>query len=461
MHVLMILGTNQYGSSINTSLYSVTKRKIILELSFPNDDERCCGSSHGWLVFQRSDDIIYLFNPFSGETIHLPSLSYHVDKVVLSKNPSTNPYDVEVVAIVQCGFVPLGLAILRPGSNEWIVMTHGMSRHVVCDVIYYDDRYYVVTSHGRVLSIDKMTLDLNEISGPAPVSVKIYKLVVNPMTQESMFVELDDLGNEALFLSEHSSMSVTASKFSGCIANSVYYTGGPLEMFVLSRRFFRNSLFTSPLRIPQPICMMLRSSLLVWLSYDPGSNEWIVMTHHPGGLSRHHVRDVIYYDDRYYVVASDGSVLSIDKMSLDSTTKFFHLIKSTANELLMVRLSRPNYFLSSRDERPSVEIFKLIVNPMNQESMFAELDDLVDEALFLSEQGSMSVSASKFSGCIANSVYYTSSRLGSNTSGPMLDLVHYQDGTHFSFEGRSSSDIRINMKSVLWIIPTPKFTTNS
>ncbi|KAM3399036.1 hypothetical protein P3S68_002552 [Capsicum galapagoense] len=169
MPVLMILGTNQYGSTINTSLYSVTKRKIILELSFPNDDERCCGSSHGWLVFQRSDDIIYLFNPFSGETIHLPSLSYHVDKVVLSKNPSTNPYDVEVVAIVQCGFVPLGLAILRPGSNEWIVMTHGMSRHVVCDVIYYDDRYYVVTSHGRVLSIDKMTLDLNEISGPAPV----------------------------------------------------------------------------------------------------------------------------------------------------------------------------------------------------------------------------------------------------------------------------------------------------
>ncbi|KAM3201929.1 hypothetical protein P3L10_029553 [Capsicum annuum] len=69
-----------------------------------------------------------------------------------------------------------------------------------------------------------MTLDLKEISGPAPVSVKISKLVVNPMTQESMFVELDDLGDESLFLFEHSSMSVTASKFSGCIANSVYYT---------------------------------------------------------------------------------------------------------------------------------------------------------------------------------------------------------------------------------------------
>ncbi|KAM3399037.1 putative protein isoform X2 [Capsicum galapagoense] len=322
MPMLMICSPDKYGPTTNTSLYSVTKRKIILELPFPRVG-RCCGSSHGWLVFQRFDCFIYLYNPFSGETIDLPSLSYIVDKVVLSKNPSTNMYDVEVIAVVMG--VPLGLAILRLGSNEWIVMTH-----------------------------------------------------------------------------------------------------------------------------------------------------------HPGGLSRHHVRDVIYYDDRYYVVASDGSVLSTDKMSLDSkkisttgpasvrfsysTTKFFHLIKSTANELLMVRLSRPNYFLSSRDERSSVEIFKLIVNPMNQESMFAELDDLGDEALFLSEQGSMSVSASKFSGCIANSVYYTSSRLGSNTSGPMLDLVHYQDGnfcTHFSFEGRSSSDIRINMTSVLWIIPTPKFTTNS
>ncbi|PHT33784.1 hypothetical protein CQW23_25584 [Capsicum baccatum] len=77
----------------------------------------------------------------------------------------------------------------------------------------------------------------------------------------------------------------------------------------------------------------------------------------PGGLSRHHVHDVIYYDDGYYVVASDGSIFSFDKMTLDLKeisgpapvrysddfdTKF-HLIKTTTNELLMIHISNPNH----------------------------------------------------------------------------------------------------------------------
>ncbi|PHT69210.1 hypothetical protein T459_28697 [Capsicum annuum] len=263
MPVLVILGTDKYGYIINTSLYSVTKRKIILERPFPKDDERCCGSSHGWLIFHRYDYIISLFNPFSGETIHLPSLSYDVEKAVLSKNPSTNLSDVEVVAIVRCG-------------------------------------YCVVTSDGRVLSIDKITLDSKEISGPAPV--------------------------------------------------------------------------------------------------------------------------------RYS----------------DFTTKF-HLIKATTNELLMIHISNPNHMLSS-DEPSSVEISKLVVNPMTLESMFVELDDLGNEALFLSEHSSMSVTASKFPGCNANSVCYTGTRIRFETSGFMKDLIHYQDGNYFC---------------VLWIIPTPKFTTTT
>ncbi|XP_016548885.2 uncharacterized protein LOC107848624 isoform X2 [Capsicum annuum] len=297
MPVLVILGTDKYGYIINTSLYSVTKRKIILERPFPKDDERCCGSSHGWLIFQRYDYIISLFNPFSGETINLPSLSYDVEKAVLSKNPSTNLSDVEVVAIVRCGFVPLWLAILRPGSNEWIFMTHGMSWHV-CDVIYYDDSYCVVTSDGIVLSIDKITLDSKEISGPAPVRFSNF------------------------------------------------------------------------------------------------------------------------------------------------TTKF-HLIKATTNELLMIHISNPNHMLSS-DEPSSVEISKLVVNPMTLESMFVELDDLSNEALFLSEHSSMSFTASKFPGCNANSVCYTGTRIRFETSGFMKDLIHYQDSNYFC---------------MLWIIPAPKFTT--
>lgn len=38
-----------------------------------------------------------------------------------------------------------------------------------------------------------------------------------------MFVDVDNLGDEALFLCECGSMSVLASNFLGCKSNSIYY----------------------------------------------------------------------------------------------------------------------------------------------------------------------------------------------------------------------------------------------
>ncbi|XP_060169357.1 F-box/kelch-repeat protein At1g57790-like [Lycium barbarum] len=313
MPMLMIFISTNSGN-----LYSVTKGKIVSDLELPLPSTKiCCGSSHGWLAFQQSDSLaIHLINPFSSETIGLPSPHDPVDKVILSKNPSTNPYDFEVVATFKSGVWPHRLAILKPGSNAWVFTPHlDISPDHIHDVIYYDDRYYVVTYRGSVLSLDKTTLDFKVINGET------------------------------------------------------------LAMYS------------------------------------------------------------------------------------DIPTKFY-LVKTTTNEFLMVQISNRCEILS--DEPTSVMISKLVVSQTTQEYMFAELDDLGDEALFLCKHGSMSVSASKFSGCKASSVYYIDVMVKS-IGIFVMDLIHFEDGNFhnlFSFETANLFD-DLNMPPVLWIIPTPKFTSTS
>ncbi|XP_009592635.1 F-box protein At2g26160-like [Nicotiana tomentosiformis] len=254
---LLMFCTDREQYTINTSLYSAAKSKIICDIKLPlSHTWRCFGSSHGWLAFQQSDFLIQLFNPFSRETIYLPRLNFFLRKIIITKNPSTNPYnfDVATIIVTSNGYHPK-LAFLKPGGYTW-VFTSRYIEGSVCDMIYYNEKYYVVNDKGKILSIDKTSLELKRIiEQPSIVkssprikfylvktrtnellrvqiffrrddqtsSVKIFKLVAIPETQKSRFVNLDNLGDEALFLSNYSSMSVLASNVLGCEANFVYY----------------------------------------------------------------------------------------------------------------------------------------------------------------------------------------------------------------------------------------------
>ncbi|KAK4375235.1 hypothetical protein RND71_005912 [Anisodus tanguticus] len=181
---------------------------------------RCCGSSHGWLAFQqRRFRGIFLFHPFFGETINLPSLELYIDRITLSKNPSTSPRDFEVAAICKNLDVGDSLAILKPGNKAWFLRVFRGPRP--CDVIYYNERYSVVFCEGIILSTDALppskstalefylvkttTNELLRVERSHPLkpdsSVKICKLVTSPTTQTFMFVDVDDLGDEVLFVS--------------------------------------------------------------------------------------------------------------------------------------------------------------------------------------------------------------------------------------------------------------------
>ncbi|KAJ8560237.1 hypothetical protein K7X08_004295 [Anisodus acutangulus] len=197
---------------------------------------------------------IFLFHPFFGETINLPSLELYIDRITLSKNPSTSPHDFEVAAICKNLDVGDSLAILKPGNKAWFLRVFRGPRP--CDVIYYNERYYVVFCEGSILSTDN-TLSMDsvvryEIARPPSKStalefhlvktttnellrvershplepdssVKICKLITSPTTQTFMFVDVDNLGDEALFVCHHGSTSVSAPKFPRCKSNSICY----------------------------------------------------------------------------------------------------------------------------------------------------------------------------------------------------------------------------------------------
>lgn len=133
-----------------------------LELPLPDYTRKSCGSYNGWLAFQTCDfSNISLFNPFSGESIHVPTPKFQVDKFCLSKNPSTNPFNFEVAAM---SMEYSNFAILKPNSKTWSY-THLPPN--LCDLIYYNERCYIVTNRGCVLSLDNTTLISKEIAPPS------------------------------------------------------------------------------------------------------------------------------------------------------------------------------------------------------------------------------------------------------------------------------------------------------
>ncbi|PHT69451.1 hypothetical protein T459_28938 [Capsicum annuum] len=186
----------------HASLYSATKGKTVFDVTLTYGD--VVGLHMVGQLFK-----IGMIFAFSRQTICLPCPKYNFGKIMITKNPTTNPNNFEVAAMVgnQYGDFYTNLAILKQGSHTWFLTHH--------------DQY------------ELLKVQISNLTSP---HVKIFKLVATQSnTQESTFEELDDLGDEALFLSEQCSMSVLASKFPGCKANSIYYLDCKFDMMNIVR----------------------------------------------------------------------------------------------------------------------------------------------------------------------------------------------------------------------------------
>ncbi|KAF3338536.1 putative F-box protein [Carex littledalei] len=138
-----------------------------------------CGSSWGWLVLEGTNSReVSLLNPFTRRVIRLPPVDAftgetdvpvksfnYIHKAILSSNPAISKQDCIIMAI----FGPMGkLSYCKIGDKKWTNIDCPLSG--LCDVIYYNGKFYATTKPGALMSCDIMDLNFTKIVASAPHS---------------------------------------------------------------------------------------------------------------------------------------------------------------------------------------------------------------------------------------------------------------------------------------------------
>ncbi|XP_021764907.1 F-box protein At2g26160-like [Chenopodium quinoa] len=268
------------------SLYSINKSEVYdLQLRVPSN-KRIFGSSHGWLITLDEDSFeVILINPFyfssiSNGIIRIPQFSaasemqkehgnygfnseYFICKAVLSSDPVSCPNNFVLMVIY--GEMKM-LAYWKPGAENWTYIAWSLPMFL--DIIYVEDRFLAVNTLGQVYSckLDDEAYppyNLQMVSAPqfgllgtfcrryivelpnkvvlqvirmlktsrmcaltSPIFTIGFFIFENKVDEdgESLWILVTNLNDGALFLGDNHSLYVTASKYPGCRANSIYFT---------------------------------------------------------------------------------------------------------------------------------------------------------------------------------------------------------------------------------------------
>ncbi|CAM8991687.1 unnamed protein product [Rhodiola kirilowii] len=247
-------------------LYGVSSGKFYSNIRLSDiPNERCCGSSHGWLAFVEEDLSVTLVSPFKFKGIHirLPVMdtcgaepnAKTVSKLIVS--PDSTPDNYTVVAIYD-GM--LYLAFIRSGDKDWTYIEKYLRKRVIfADIVFHKGLIYATDRRFMVVSVDinshpprvrilkreepfnlyekwcttyiiKSTSgDLYAIRRRAEydfitVVFKIMKLEFHQESGELIrYNEVNTLDGDAFFIGESDSISVKASDYEGCKPNSIYF----------------------------------------------------------------------------------------------------------------------------------------------------------------------------------------------------------------------------------------------
>ncbi|XP_059627423.1 putative F-box protein At3g25750 [Cornus florida] len=278
------------NSNVRRSLYSITDNKSYdFQLRVPYK-KRLSGSSYGWLFTVEESLGVTLMNPFSGAIIELPPImnllevephpnhidvrplevEFEVIKAILSADPASSPNDYIVAAIYgDC----CNLAFIRARDKAWTYIDKKRFKPLY-DVIYYkgqifavdnkysvimidlnkrvgeskapqvevielrtnvygDPTYLVESSSGDLLFVQR-SYEFRDDSQYATLGFEVFKLLLEQFEQGSPMQlkgkNLKNLGGDTLFLGDNHSICVSASKWSGCQPNSIYYTDDNIDI---------------------------------------------------------------------------------------------------------------------------------------------------------------------------------------------------------------------------------------
>uniref|UniRef100_A0A7N0UD39 KIB1-4 beta-propeller domain-containing protein n=1 Tax=Kalanchoe fedtschenkoi TaxID=63787 RepID=A0A7N0UD39_KALFE len=247
-------------------LHSVSTGKLDPDVTlFDIPNKRCCGSSSGWLAFVEEDLSVTMINPFKfkGITIRLPVLDssglarYEQTVIKLITSPDSTPDNYNVVAIYD-GM--LHLATIRSGDKDWTYIVQYLSTRVIFnDLVFHKGLVYATDCKFMVVSIDVNARppQIRILKGPEPFNLhekwastyiaestsgdlyafrrrrefdhitkifKVLKLEFHPESGDLIrHDEVSTLNGDAVFVGENYSVSFEASKFGGCVPNSIYF----------------------------------------------------------------------------------------------------------------------------------------------------------------------------------------------------------------------------------------------
>ncbi|GLT41549.1 hypothetical protein SLA2020_156050 [Shorea laevis] len=273
-------------------LYNVVQGKVYdFRVEVPL--KRCCGSSNGWLFILEEDKCLTLLNPFSNQAIKLPPITegeelfseIFVWKAVLSKDPVLYPNDYEV-AVIYDGM--RRLALYRAQYETWTYFSDNGGLKIFMDVIYYKGSFYAIdywmgigridntsiensvswpqvnlvlrrilptfpekqnvydtflveTSDGDLLLVRRYLfkedyewtpdLELEETGNDFTIKFRVYKLGELSNNGPPNLVEINDLGDYAMFLGCNHSTLVSTLEFPGLQRNCIYYTNDRVDVY--------------------------------------------------------------------------------------------------------------------------------------------------------------------------------------------------------------------------------------
>ncbi|PIA40329.1 hypothetical protein AQUCO_02500192v1 [Aquilegia coerulea] len=300
---LLLLGTELNHDNQTGSLYSLAHKRVVdSQVQVPHN-RHCPGSSHGWLVIINKDWDISLLNPFLSvnNQILLPSVvrtfpnhpergspvgnvDYYgyVVKIVLSANPTSNPNYVAMAIYSDLRYI----AFCKAVDKVWTVVDSEYS--LILDVVYYEDRFYFVDHKGTVSSCDlnhpqPKVLQVAPVFDPPYADMRTTHFESDLIYYNSGFsvfkldrvgikwIQMNNLHGHALFVGDNTSYSISASDFTKCKPNSIYFTddlyegyydmvrdrtGGPHDIGVFNLEDSTRELFYSTdtnVFIPAPI----------------------------------------------------------------------------------------------------------------------------------------------------------------------------------------------------------------
>uniref|UniRef100_A0A7N0UDA8 KIB1-4 beta-propeller domain-containing protein n=1 Tax=Kalanchoe fedtschenkoi TaxID=63787 RepID=A0A7N0UDA8_KALFE len=194
-------------------LYNVSAGKVDPNVTlFDIPNKRCCGSSFGWLAFVEEDLSVTIINPFKFKRNHHTSTRSPHFRVIFEDLV----FHKGLVYATDARFMVVSIDInSQPPQMRILKGPEPFNLHEK-----WAANYIAESTSGDLYAIRRRF----EFEDMPTKIFKVLKLEFHPESGDLIrYDEVNTLNGDAIFVGENYSVSFEASKFGGCLPNSIYF----------------------------------------------------------------------------------------------------------------------------------------------------------------------------------------------------------------------------------------------